>query len=157
MYFSSQLQRFQSMVVWLHCFWVCYGAVYHGRGHDGAKPFTSWWMRGRERREGSGKMIHPSRARQPGPAPYSFHQLFWDHSIMNLSTESSVDEIKAHMILSLPKWPTSGPCPLGTKPSTHDPLGVITDPNYNTHIQKQGTPKKPKYYTYYFSSIVLLE
>jgi hypothetical protein len=48
--------------------------------------------------------------------------------------EAFVDEIRALVIPSLCQSPILNMVALETKPSTHEPLGEISDPNHNTRI-----------------------
>jgi hypothetical protein len=51
------------------------------------------------------------------------------HSAMNPSMDKSIDDIRALMIQSALITAESG-----SKPSTHEPLGDISDPNHNKHL-----------------------
>lgn len=116
--FASWFQRFHSMVTLLLCFWACGEAKQHGVTDQSCLHHSSqegerlgaghcpWWT-------------HSFQLSSPPKLPSSLNSLF-NHEIINGSTHWKSEPSWSNYF---PKSVSLNLTTLGTKPSTHEPLG----------------------------------
>lgn len=132
----------QSMVGWLHCFWVMVRQIVMAEGHR-AKLLTPSWL-GSRGQKALGTKVHLSRRIFPlGPRP-TFQHLPTMPQFHDAIKDESVDEARAPVTQSLPRVPPLNSAALELSVQHRNPLGNNTGSPLCYQLNLLGWGRKEK-------------